>query len=553
MMSQPVLRAARLGLALLILNGALTFHNVWPTPWIRWAVEFSVEVALLVLALSLWRARYASLRRPAVAGIAALFVVFIIGHYAAVTAPALYGRDINLYWDSQHLSAVAGMLVEAAAPGVVIAIVLGAALFLCAMFALAYWSVRQVDMALAGPGTRRGLAIASGLVALTFLVQRAGEGERAYVPYSEPVVMTYATQVRLVRSALSGGGILTSLGTGPTLNTAVPALKNTDVFVFFIESYGATAFARPDVALSLATGRRELAGALYETGRAAVSAYVESPTFAGGSWLAHLSFMTGIEIRDPNAYAALMTQQRDTLATLLSRNGYRTVGLMPGIRLEWPEGAFYRFDALLDANHLDYRGPEFGWWRIPDQFALARVDELEFNRSARPPLFVLFTSITTHLPFVPTPPYQEDWHRILSADPFDANDVAQSLAQTTEWLDMGKDYARAMGYTLQTLTGYLRKNADRDFLMIVIGDHQPAANVTGEDASWDVPVHVIANRPALLAPLLERGFTPGLTPAPPSIGPMHMLTAMFTELFATPPLEAEPRQPPGSGLSDYAR
>jgi hypothetical protein len=66
----------------------------------------------------------------------------------------------------------------------------------------------------------------------------------------------------------------------------------------------------------------------------------------------------------------------------------------------------------------------------------------------------------------------------------------------------------------------------------MLGDHQPAANVTGEGARWDVPVHIIASDRAVTAALIERGFTAGLTPAPASIGPMHELPVLLLEVFA---------------------
>ena len=57
--------------------------------------------------------------------------------------------------------------------------------------------------------------------------------------------------------------------------------------------------------LSLAqpvTGERaRLSADIRETGRDVVSAFVESPTFGGNSWLAHISLLSGLEIRDEDA------------------------------------------------------------------------------------------------------------------------------------------------------------------------------------------------------------------------------------------------------------
>ncbi len=67
--------------------------------------------------------------------------------------------------------------------------------------------------------------------------------------------------------------------------------------------------------------------------------------------------------------------------------------------------------------------------------------------------------------------------------------------------------------------------------MILIGDHQPAAAVSGEGASWDVPMHVIASRRPVLDRLLGYGFRNGLEPARPSLGPMHTLTPVLIDAF----------------------
>ena len=36
-------------------------------------------------------------------GLAAVYLLYVIGRYADVTAPALFGREINLYWDGAQL------------------------------------------------------------------------------------------------------------------------------------------------------------------------------------------------------------------------------------------------------------------------------------------------------------------------------------------------------------------------------------------------------------------------------------------------------------------
>src|SRR5688572_6479548 len=92
-------------LALVILDVSLSFASLWPTPGIRWTGQLSVECAVMVLGLALaWHLRG---RPPAWALriLAGFWMLLALGRYAAVTSTALFGRDINLYWDSRHFSA----------------------------------------------------------------------------------------------------------------------------------------------------------------------------------------------------------------------------------------------------------------------------------------------------------------------------------------------------------------------------------------------------------------------------------------------------------------
>jgi hypothetical protein len=518
--------------ALLLLNAALTFASVWPTFWIRPTLEFSVETAGLLVVLAAWQRFSGSPSRGLVIACSVLFTALVFGHYAAVMSHSLYGRDINVYWDTRHVANVTGMFVSVTPAWILVALGVAALALIAAIYWLGYWSFRHAARAMTTRVGLRFVGVAAVAVIGLFIAQRAA-GIAEQVRFTTPVTEAYAEQVRLVRSAVTGGGSLSQLGPAPDLTSDLGQLKGADVLIMFLESYGSVTYDRPDVASALVESRAELQDAIAATRRTVVSGFAQSPTFAGGSWLAHLSLMSGIQVRDPGQYAALMTQQRDTLASLLEARGYRTVALMPGIRLDWPEGEFYHFDAFLDARRLDYRGPEFGWWRIPDQYALAKFDELEFDKQPRSPLFLLFTSINTHLPFLPTPPYQPDWQRLLSTTPFEAREVADSLAQQPGWYDMGHDYAQSMAYAFKSIAGYLRKHTGNDLVLIVLGDHQPAANVSGEDASWDVPVHVIADRAELLTPLLHHGFHQGLKPSRPAVGDMNELLPMLTDAFGS--------------------
>jgi len=365
-----------------------------------------------------------------------------------------------------------------------------------------------------------------------FAAQHTSEAVPAVPPFATPVTETYARQVKLVAGAMSAS---TTLPPSPSFEADLSRTQGADVFLVFVEAYGAVAYERPDIAPFLTTPRFDLDTAIHETGRRVVSAFVDSPTFGGSSWLAHISLMSGIEVRDPETNARLMTEHRDTIVTTFSRAGYRTLALMPGLRQRWPEGSFYRFDETYGAARLDYGGPEFGWFAIPDQFTLARIDTLEVDRASRPNLFVFYPTISTHFPFSPTPPYQPDWGRMFDAHPYDGPSIVRAYAKQPDWTHFAPGYVDAVAYTYATLAGYLRKQRGRDIVLVVIGDHQPAAAVSGEGASWSVPVHVVSSRDAILDRLLARGFHTGLVPARPALGRMHTLLPILLDAFGRQP------------------
>ena len=201
----------------------------------------------------------------------------------------------------------------------------------------------------------------------------------------------------------------------------------------------------------------------------------------------------------------LLTQERETWPKLFRAAGYRAVAVMPGMRSAWPEGAFYGFDTIYDELALDYRGPEFGWWRIPDQFSLARIAQLEARNDSHAPLLVFMPTINTHIPFLPVPPYQADWQRVLEAEPYPPDDVEASLARRAGLGSVG----RAVTPTRSSIRSRISPamcatRAAADETLVLIGDHQPAASVAGVGARWDVPVHVVTRRADVAAALSRR-------------------------------------------------
>jgi hypothetical protein len=532
-----------LAAALWLLNFALTFHNVWPTLWIETRHELSIEIAVLMLGLVVFSAWGRTPSPRVLALLAATLLVMTIARYGEVTAPALYGRPVNLYWDAPHIPNVVAMLAKVANPWLIAAGGVALAAALAGLFAALRWALGRVTRGLGAASERRAIgAVAASLVVL-FVLGHTGS-LRTLGWFSLPVTGTYKQQAVFLIDALNEdrhGRVLPppiDLGDG-----ALPRIAGADVLLVFLESYGAVSYDDEAMTDGLSGARARFADAVRASGRQAVSAFVESPTFGGASWLAHASFMTALPIEHGGAYDLLLTQSRDSLPRRFKRGGYRAVAMMPGLRSGWPEGAFYGFDEIYGAAALAYRGPDFGWWRIPDQYALAKLDEFELTSAARPPVFVFFPTISTHIPFLPTPPYQPDWSRLATTQPFDAEPIEASLAQEPEWLNLAPAYVGSLRYAYDYWGGYLRARPSADFILVMLGDHQPAASISGQGARWDVPVHVIASRPEVLAALQRSGFERGVTPRGAALGTMQELTSWLLDAFGDEPLVSDAAAP----------
>jgi len=502
--------------ALLLLDVSLTFHNVWPTPAISWRGEISAEFGVYIL-ISIWMSRSRVFSAAALRWITAVWIFFVLGRYADVTATALFGRDINLYWDLRFIPDVVSLLAKAAHIWRTIGVAAAVIVVLAILYYVFRWAIGRVAAAAHDRRERVVLAVAAALVLVPG------------IPIARPVTLTYARQIGVAARAISGRTIVPA---SPAMTSNLARVKGADVYLMFLESYGAVTFDRPEFVRSLAAPRAAFDKAIHDTGRDVVSTFVESPTFGGNSWLAHISLMSGVEVRDPDVNAMLMAQKRETVVTNFKRQGYRTVALMPGLWQAWPEGGFYGFDEIYGGVRLDYQGPEFGWFDSTDQWALAKFDAVEADAAARPRLFMFFPTISTHTPFRPTPPYQPDWSRLLTDQPYDQASLDRSFDATPDWLNLGPSYVDAMTYSYTTLAGYLRKNADRDVVLILLGDHQPPALVSGEGAPWDVPVHVITGRRDVLDALAAKGFRRGLTPSRPDLSKMNALLPILLDAFA---------------------
>ena len=92
----------RFVLSFALLNALWTFENRWPGFGVHAMPRLSFELCLGVVALMGWVAWRGRLTGGAATVWAMGFVALMVVRYANVTAPAVLGRPVNVYWDGRH-------------------------------------------------------------------------------------------------------------------------------------------------------------------------------------------------------------------------------------------------------------------------------------------------------------------------------------------------------------------------------------------------------------------------------------------------------------------
>ena len=311
-------------------------------------------------------------------------------------------------------------------------------------------------------------------------------------------------------------------------------LRGKDVLLVFVESYGRVAVqdssVAPGVRAVLDRGDAQLRAA----GFASRSAFLTSPTFGGLSWLAHSTLQSGIRVDGQRRYDALVKHDRLTLTSAFKRAGWRAVGIMPANHRAWPEGfSYYRYDAIYDRRNLGYRGPDFGLPPMPDQYSLLALRRRELAPRDRPPLFAEVDLISSHAPWTRIPELIP-WKDVGDGAVFDRVPVEET-AETGLFGDAERArtaYGHSIEYSLRTLFSFVRRYGDDDLVLVVLGDHQPATIVTGQDADHDVPISVIARDPKVLDRIAPWRWQDGMLPGPDApVWPMQAFRDRFLTAF----------------------
>jgi hypothetical protein len=142
--------------------------------------------------------------------------------------------------------------------------------------------------------------------------------------------------------------------------------------------------------------------------------------------------------------------------------------------------------------------------------------------------------ITSHAPWSRTP-HLVPQREVGDGSVFDGM-PEQLPSETDIWHSNGRvraAYGHAIEYSLQSLVTFVESYADKDTVVVFLGDHQPATVVSGSHAGHDVPVSVVAKDPAVLRRIDGWGWQPGLHPRPDApVWRMDSFRDRFLRTFA---------------------
>ena len=497
----------------------------------RAPLELPVAVFLLAV-LQGWPRR---LVRVAVILLLALILIFKLANMAVFFG---FDRPFNPMVDLLMAPVALDTLAKSRglwAEGLVLA---GIALVIVLLIGVLTWATGVIVKSAEG-GARTPIAVLA-LAALGFF----------FTPYGTFAASAFVRDetVFVARSAADAPKFRVQLQQDPfsglPVENRLAGLKGKDVLLVFVESYGRSALDRSPLAGRIKDTLQHFDAALREKGFSARSAWVKSPTFGGESYLAHSTLVSGLWIENQQRYTQLLGSSTGTLIRDFGDAGWRTVTVMPEITMPWPEADFFHFSKIYAAPDLGYKGEPFEYITMPDQFTLSAFQARELAAVDRPPVMAEIALVTSHLPWAPIPKLVP-WDEVGDGTIFT---TARTLVGKEEIWDAKKfpeHYALTIDYALQTLMSFVTTYADDNTVLIILGDHQPISLVAGEGTSHEVPIHMIAKDPAVLAAIDDGAWTAGMLPNTSSPSwPMAALRGHILEGFTPKPDEAAPAAEP---------
>jgi phosphatidylglycerophosphate synthase len=316
------------------------------------------------------------------------------------------------------------------------------------------------------------------------------------------------------------------------------ALRGKDVILDFVESYGKVSVENSSFAPAIDGVLEQGTRQLQASGFSARTAFLTSSTFGGVSWLAHSTLQSGVWANSQLRYNQLVGTDRFTLSAAFKRAGWRTVADSPADDRVWADGkAFYHYDAIYDRGNVGYHGPSYTYATMPDQYLYLGLQRLELEKRKRPPIFAEVDSVSSHMPWNQIP-QMIPWNQVGDGSIFKREPTEKNL-DGGFWITPKRvraAYAHSIEYSLNALVSYVQHYGRKNLVLIVVGDEQPLPIVSGEGASHDVPISIIAHDPKVLDQINSWGWRAGLRPSPRApVWPMSAFRDRFLTAYGSTP------------------
>lgn len=498
--------------SLLLIPQWLSLSN-FKTTWIALEAFFIVGL-FSALPLNIWSKTLSRISSTS------LTVAFILIFADTITRESL-ARPLNLYLDTYLLYSVYELLVGTLGSFIAVLTVL------CVLIGivLTIWFLSNLLL----PVKYENLSLPNQVLGIVLIIFSCIGFTNKIIPElksktSWPAIQLAIDQAKRYKSTIEEQERFEiEIASSPLGYAKLPGLlqqlEGRDVLIAFIESYGEVALYDQRYTPIILPRLRDLEKRMLNSDLHIATGRFIAPTQGGQSWFSHGSLFSGLWIDNQLRYDLLLSSGRETLIDDFRSAGYRTVALLPANTRPWPEGKRLGYDEILARRDIDYRGPALNWVTMPDQFTWSFLENNIRNpldRLDNRPLFVELSLISSHAPWTPILPMLNDWDSIGNGTVFLPWENAGERPEVL-WRDLHRireHFALSLEYAINAMTGYAERYIDDKTLLIVLGDHQPAPLITGEDASKSVPMHVISGEIKLLQPFLDWGFTNGAFPDP---------------------------------------
>ncbi len=528
-------------LALLVVWAALVApdrpEDLTPTAFLRVPLDGLALIAVGVLLPRVPRRILAAVAGP-VLGLVVILKILDIGFFTT------FARPFDPLGDLGSVGTGIETLQAAIGSSEASLIIVGGVTATIAVLVLSTLALLRL-MRVAAEHRRSSLRAVTGLGAVWLLFAVSGAQLLPDTPIASTSTASYiGYEVRTVQADIRDAAVFARQTRidgfrGVPGDRLLTGLRGKDVLLVFVEAYGQVSvqgsrFA-PAIDALLDRGTRELRTA----GFSARSAFVDAPGFGGMSWLAHSTLQSGVWVDSQRRYDQLVGTHRFTLSDAFDRAGWRTISFAPADDRDWPEGSsFYHYGKLYDRRDMGYRGPGFTYAPMPDQYMFAALQRLVLSKPHRP-LFAEVDTVSSHMPWSRIP-RQIPWSEVGDGSIFDR--VPMYRKPESFWWhprEVKAAYARSLEYSLKVLISYVQRYGRKNLVLLVVGDEQPLAIVSGTHASHDVPISIIAHDPSVLERIGGWGWQAGLLPSPRApVWPMSAVRNRFLTAFDS---EAGPR------------